>query len=117
MKKEENTYYKETPKFGRNGPSKLRLQFKRGMTYFLVIAACILVYFAMLRMEAISDSFSKILDILKPILYGCLIAYFLNPIVRKVDQYLVPLLEKKMRNKEKAKNLSRGIGVASSAYL
>ena len=117
MKKEENTYYKETPKFGRNGPSKLRVQFKRGMTYFLVIAACILVYFAMLRMEAISDSFSKILDILKPILYGCLIAYFLNPIVRKVDQYLVPLLEKKMRNKEKAKNLSRGIGVATALII
>lgn len=117
MKKEENTYYKETPKFGRNGPSKLKLQFKRGMTYFLVIVACILVYFAMLRIEAISNTFSKILDILKPVLYGCLIAYFLNPIVRKVDQYLVPALEKNMKNKEKAKNLSRSIGVAAAVVI
>lgn len=117
MKKEENTYYKETPKFGRNGPSKLKLQFKRGMTYFLVIVACILVYFAMLRIEAISNTFSKILDILKPVLYGCLIAYFLNPIVRKVDQYLVPALEKNMKNKEKAKNLSRSIGVAAAVVV
>lgn len=117
MKKEENTYYKETPKFGRNGPSKLKLQFKRGMTYFLVIVACILVYFAMLRIEAISNTFSKILDILKPVLYGCLIAYFLNPIVRKVDQYLVPVLEKNMKNKEKAKNLSRSIGVAAALVV
>ena len=117
MKKEENTYYKETPKFGRNGPSKLKLQFKRGMTYFLVIVACILVYFAMLRIEAISNTFSKILDILKPVLYGCLIAYFLNPIVRRVDQYLVPALEKNMKNKEKAKNLSRSIGVAAAVVI
>ena len=67
MNKEENTYYKNSPKFGRKGPSKLRQQFNRGMTYFLVIVACILVYFAMLRVEAISNTLSKILSILKPV--------------------------------------------------
>ena len=56
MSKEENTYYKDRPSFGRKGPSKLRQQFNRGMTYFLVIVACILVYFAMLRVTAISDN-------------------------------------------------------------
>ena len=71
MNKEENTYYKNSPKFGRKGPSKLRQQFNRGMTYFLVIVACILVYFAMLRVEAISNTLSKILSILKPVLYDC----------------------------------------------
>ena len=84
MNKEENTYYKNSPKFGRKGPSKLRQQFNRGMTYFLVIVACILVYFAMLRVEAISNTLSKILSILKPVLYGCGIAYLLNPIVKSV---------------------------------
>lgn len=102
MNKEENTYYKNSPKFGRKGPSKLRQQFNRGMTYFLVIVACILVYFAMLRVEAISNTLSKILSILKPVLYGCGIAYLLNPIVKSVDAYLVPVLEKHMK-KEKAK--------------
>ncbi len=75
MNKEENRYYKNSPKFGRKGPSKWRQQFNRGMTYFLVIVACILVYFAMLRVEAISNTLSKILSILKPVLYGCGIAY------------------------------------------
>lgn len=111
MNKEENTYYKDRPKFGRKGPSKLRQQFNRGMTYFLVIVACILVYFAMLRVEAISNVVSKILEILKPILYGCGIAYLLNPIVKKVDEWLVPVLEKHMKNKEKAKTISRCAGV------
>lgn len=110
MNKEENTYYKNSPKFGRKGPSKLRQQFNRGMTYFLVIVACILVYFAMLRVEAISNTLSKILAILKPVLYGCGIAYLLNPIVKSVDTYLVPVLEKHMK-KEKAKKVSRSIGV------
>ena len=110
MNKEENTYYKNSPKFGRKGPSKLRQQFNRGMTYFLVIVACILVYFAMLRVEAISNTLSKILSILKPVLYGCGIAYLLNPIVKSVDAYLVPVLEKHMK-KEKAKKVSRSIGV------
>ena len=107
MSKEENTYYKDRPSFGRKGPSKLRQQFNRGMTYFLVIVACILVYFAMLRVTAISDTVLKILSILKPVLYGCGIAYLLNPIVRTVDAYLVPVLEKNMKKKEKAKTVSR----------
>ena len=111
MNKEKNTYYKNSPKFGRKGPSKLRQQFNRGMTYFLVIVACILVYFAMLRVEAISNTLSKILSILKPVLYGCGIAYLLNPIVKSVDAYLVPVLEKHMEKKEKAKKVSRSIGV------
>lgn len=111
MNKEENTYYKNSPKFGRKGPSKLRQQFNRGMTYFLVIVACILVYFAMLRVEAISNTLSKILSILKPVLYGCGIAYLLNPIVKSVDAYLVPVLEKHMKKKEEAKKVSRSIGV------
>ena len=81
------------------------------MTYFLVIVACILVYFAMLRVEAISNTLSKILSILKPVLYGCGIAYLLNPIVKSVDAYLVPVLEKHMKKKEKAKKVSRSIGV------
>lgn len=111
MNKEENTYYKNSPKFGRKGPSKLRQQFNRGMTYFLVIVACILVYFAMLRVEAISNTLSKILEILKPVLYGCGIAYLLNPIVKTVDAYLVPVLEKYMKDKTRAKKVSRSVGV------
>ena len=48
------------------------------------------------------NTLSKILSILKPVLYGCGIAYLLNPIVKSVDAYLVPVLEKHMK-KEKAK--------------
>ena len=36
-KKERETYYNSKPRLGGNGPSKIRQQFNRGMTYFLVI--------------------------------------------------------------------------------
>ena len=53
-KKEENTYYGERPVFRKKGPSKLRQQFGRGMTAFLVVAASILFYFALLRVTELS---------------------------------------------------------------
>ncbi len=104
-------YYSSRPKIGGRGPSKLRQQFNRGMTYFLVIAASLLFYFALLRLTNLSDVFVKIFDVLKPVIYGCVIAYLLNPIVRKVDKYLVPVLKKKMTKPGQAEKTSRGIGI------
>lgn len=106
-------YYDKRPKFGNKGPSKLRQQFSQGMTYFLVIVACVLFYFALLRLDAISGAATKIINVLKPIIYGLAIAYLLNPIVKNVDRFFVPLLEKKL-DRKKARKLSRGIGVIAA---
>ena len=106
-------YYDKRPKFGNKGPSKLRQQFSQGMTYFLVIVACVLFYFALLRLDAISGAVTKIINVLKPVIYGLAIAYLLNPIVKNVDRFLVPLLEKKL-DRKKARKLSRGIGVITA---
>lgn len=106
-------YYVRRPQFGKNGPSKLRQEFSRGMTMFLVIMACVVLYFALLRLDSITKVFSMVIDVLKPILYGMVIAYLLNPIVKRVDQILVPRLEKYMQ-KKRAEKCSRGIGVILS---
>lgn len=108
--KAKKAYYSASPKLGDGGPSKLRLAFNKGITYFLVIAAGVLFYFALLRLEILSDAAGKIFGVLKPVIYGCAIAYLLNPVVRKVDQYLVPKLEKKM-TEEKARKISRAAGI------
>ena len=97
-KKERETYYNSKPRLGGNGPSKIRQQFNRGMTYFLVIAASLAFYFALLRLTNISGVFSKVLDVLKPILYGLLIAFLLNPIVKQTDKILIPILKRKKKN-------------------
>ncbi len=116
-KEEKNAYYSGRPVFAKRGPSKLRQQFGRGMTIFLVVAASILFYFALLRMTDLSNGISRIIQVLKPVLYGCVIAYLLNPIVKKVDQYLAPVLVKRMEKEEKARGLSRAVGIFSSLIL
>lgn len=110
--KEENTgYYINRPSFGNSGPSKLRQKFSRGMTFFVVVAACIIFYFALLRLPLISDVFKEIFHVLRPIIYGLAIAYLLNPIVEYVDAHLKPFLEKKMGSRKKAHSISRGVGI------
>ena len=106
-------YYVKRSQFGKEGPSKLRQEFSRGMTMFLVIMACVVLYFALLRLDSITNAVSMVIDVLKPILYGMVIAYLLNPIVKQVDRILVPRLEKYMQ-KNRAKKCSRGIGVILS---
>lgn len=116
-KEQENAYYSVKPKLGVKGPSKLRQHFNRGMTVFLVIAACTLFYFALLRLHDLSKVIEEVIGVLMPIIYGCVIAYLLNPIVKRVDRYLLPVLEKKLKREENAKKLSRGIGVFSALLV
>lgn len=107
----EGAYYCAKPKFGGRGPGKLSQYFSRGMTYFLVVAASILFYFALLRLTNVSDTFKKVLEVLKPVIYGAAIAYLLNPIVKKVDIFLVPQLKKRLKKEGQAEKISRGAGI------
>lgn len=106
-----NSYYTEKPSFGSRGPSRFLHQMSRSFRIFVVIAACILFYFALLRMTNISNVFTKIYEVLKPIIYGLAIAYLLNPIVKYVDRHMVPFLEKKFPNTKKARQVSRSLGI------
>lgn len=115
-KEKEKAYYAGTPNLGHK-PSKLRQQFSRGMTIFLVVAASIVFYFALLRVTNLSQVVGEIVGVLKPILYGSVIAYLLNPIVKKVDKGLFPILEKRMKKTENAKKLSRAAGIFISLIL
>lgn len=113
----ENTYYTAKPKFEKKGPSKIRQQFSKGIGVFLVIAASIAFYFGLLRLTNISGVITKVIDVMMPIIYGCVIAYLLNPIVKRVDLYLVPKFEKRAETPEKARKMSRACGVTFSICL
>lgn len=113
----ENAYYSAKPKFGSKGPSKIRQQFGRGITIFLVIAASILFYFALLRLTNLSDIFSKVIKVLQPVIYGGVIAYLLNPIVNKVDKYLLPVAEARIKNKNHARRMTRTVGVFTALFV
>ena len=109
----ENTYYSAQPRFENKGPSKIRQQFNRGATAFMVVACSIVFYFALLRLTNLSFAFGAIWDALAPVIYGCVIAYLLTPIVKKVDEKLYPVLEEKLDKKKKAFKISRGCGFLS----
>ena len=103
-------YYTKKPEFKKEGASKLRQHFSNGMTYFLIVVTCVVLYFALLRFEAVADMIGTIVDVTKPVLYGFAIAFLLNPIVKSVDAKLIPRLKEKMEL-EKAQKLSRTVGV------
>ncbi|MCI9075768.1 MAG: AI-2E family transporter [Dorea sp.] len=110
-------YYSNRPKLGSRSPSRFRRELGKCMTYFIVVAAGIAFYFALLRLTDISGIFVKAVDVLKPFLYGSLIAFLLNPIVKQVDGILVPMLEKRLKSREKAEKLSRTAGIALSIVI
>lgn len=109
-------YYSNRPRLGSGGPSRIRQEISKGMTYFVVVAAGIAFYFALLRLTNLSSYFAAALDVLKPILYGLLFAFLLNPIVKQVDKRLLPFLEKRITQRN-AEKISRVAGVFSSVII
>lgn len=113
LREEQIPYYARKPKFENKGPSKLRQQFANGMTYLLVIGVCVCLYFILLRFQSVSNLISLLVEVTKPIIYGFVIAYLLNPIVKKIDSKLLPALDNKMGH-EKAAKVSRTVGISVS---
>ena len=109
--KKENDYYTSQPSFGSKKTSRFWHQISRDVRIFVVIAACIVFYFALLRMTNISEVFGKIYQVLKPIIYGLVIAYLLNPIVKLVDTHFEPWIKRKFPRIKNAGGISRGAGI------
>ena len=110
-------YYINQPDFGRRGPSKLRLQLEKGMTAFVVIISCMLFFFFLLRMDDISAIIWTILKILRPIIYGLAIAYLLNPIVKTVERYLRPWVDRHIPQMKSPGNICRSIGIFAAVMI
>lgn len=64
---------------------------------FCAIAACIVVYFTLLRMQGISTQISKINSILAPFSYGAVLAYLLRPCCNVVERQLNASLPEKLK--------------------
>lgn len=116
MKETKNTqnYYDNKPVMGESGSLKIREHFKRGMTAFLIVATCIVCYFAFLRFEVIADAFDKITSLLRPIIYGVVIAYLLNPIMKFVEKYVSKALSYVIKKEKSLRKLSRSIAIFAS---
>lgn len=115
--KQSDKIYQKPPVIAKRKPSKFREQVVKSMTMFFVVAACILFYFALLRLSEISKTVRMILAVLKPIIYGMVIAYLLNPLVRWVEQKTMHFLEKRFPKFKKKEAFSRGCGIFLAIVL
>ena len=115
--KQSDKIYQKPPVIAKRKPSKFREQVVKSMTMFFVVAACILFYFALLRLSEISKTVRMILAVLKPIIYGMVIAYLLNPLVRWVEQKMMHFLEKYFPKFKKKEAFSRGCGIFLAIVL
>ena len=107
-------YYSNVPKIGNRGHSRLWRELSKGMVYFVVVAAGIVFYFALLRLPNLSEYLWKALDVLKPILYGLLIAFILNPVVKRIERLAFPFIEKRVKSEIRAEKISKSVGVLAA---
>lgn len=115
--KEKTSYYDKKPVLGEKGSWRIREHFGQGFTAFLVIAAAIIFFFAFLRFSYIFELLKTIIGLVKPIIYGVVIAYLLNPIVKITERYTIPFFKRYIKKEKTLYKLCRGIGVSTALIV
>ena len=83
-----------------------------GITAFCVIACSILFYMALNYLDELKQGLTRLLEILSPFIFGLVIAYLLNPLVKLLkNRVFGPLCDRFFRNKEKGGRAARMIAV------
>lgn len=77
--------------------------FKWGLTAFLVIVAAILFWIVFSNLSGFYDLILEFADIISPVLFGCLFAYLMNPLMEFVRKKVDKLLAKKTKWSDKIK--------------
>lgn len=111
------SFLNKEPKFVKEERSKLRDYIGRGISAFLVILAGIVCFFIFLRFDSIAKAFGTIMEVLTPIIYGFVLAFLLNPIVKRVEAWITPGLTKLLKKEERATKASRSIGIFSALIV
>ena len=77
----------------------------------LVATIIILLFFVMLmiRADELAKGFGRLIDVLKPFIYGFVIAYLLKPVVDAVEKAVKKIIEKLFRKKVEG---CRGVSIA-----
>lgn len=100
-----------------------RNQITWGLTAFVTVSLCILIAWIFDHSSVIGSAMQSMMGSLAPVLYGIVIAFFLNPILNLLERkWLIPHYQKKNINvyepgNEKCKSRMRIISVAISVIL
>ncbi|QNM05613.1 AI-2E family transporter [Qiania dongpingensis] len=82
-----------------------------GLTAFLVIAASILFFLLLFKIDVVLKAIRTILKILEPIVFGFVFAYIMYPVVRFFEKRLDGLIKKLIKKDERAVKLNKGLSI------
>lgn len=83
----------------------------KGVTAFLVIAACVLFAFIVFKIDVIWGYVKKIVVVLNPVIFGLVIAYLVNPMVGFFEKYISKIKLFKVKNPDKSRRACEIISV------
>lgn len=109
MDKNRNEFYDAEP-----GQKKTKLQgfFGSWFGLLLVIISSILIYYFIKNIPLLFLAVSYGLGLLKPVIYGAVIAYLLNPLMKFYYQMILKLLRvRRKKPSKRAKKVSYGISI------
>ena len=85
------------------------------LAVFLVLAACAVFCAILFNLRTIAGAVGTVLSTIASVFYGLVIAYLLNPIAKKVENFLLPRAEKKFP--KSARTFCRVLGIAAALLL
>ena len=95
----DNSPYHKQPRLTKRTTSKLQQQFKQGDDSIPRRCSQHCVLFCIFKIWSYSGVLGKIFQILKPIIYGFVLAYLLNPLMKMVENFIVKLLKGKIKKR------------------
>ena len=85
--------------------------FKWGLTAFLVIVAGVVFWIIFSNLPGFYGVIQDFVKIISSVLYGCLFAYLMNPMMEFTRRHLNHLLDRTKLSKKRAAAVSKGIGI------
>ncbi len=77
----------------------------------IVFAICLLMIMVAFRIEIFTSAFSKIISVSSPIIWGFVIAYLLNPMMKFFERLIGKAINRKKEHKAIVRGLSVGISI------
>ena len=87
--------------------NSLKNNASRYIALFLTISACIVFYFFVERFQGFADYVAKIVQIIRPFIFGGVIAYLLIPVSVFIDRWLCRLFRLSRREIRAKKQRTR----------
>ena len=88
-----------------------------GITAFCVVAACILLFFILFKINTILSALGKVISYLMPVVYGIILAYLLLPLNNWLSDKFLKRFSKKMKNERRARRTSKVLATTISIFF